>query len=177
MADSKKTTGRSSTKSTSGGSRTKTRSSTKTSGTDEKMVDKAKSMIDNAATTAKSAAEQAQVMAGSAASSARETAADAVSIAMEQGEMMVEQIETTGSSLVERVREIIQEGNARHIRIRNEEGDTILEMPLTAGVVLGSGVAVAMMAAIGGLASTISNRVHIDVRKPRTGSSPRTSRS
>jgi len=132
----------------------------------EKVVDKAKSMMSDAQDMAGTAAGSAK----KAARSAKSAASTAASAAMDSGEMMVEEIQTTGGNLVEKIKEIIQEGNARHIRIRNEDGDTIMEMPLTAGVAVGSGAAVAMMAAIGGLASVLS-KVNVDVRKPRKRSS------
>jgi len=39
----------------------------------------------------------------------------------------------SGADLVERLREILHEGNVRHVVIRNDRGRTILEMPLTLG--------------------------------------------
>ncbi len=67
-----------------------------------------------------------------------------------------EEIEVTGNQLVERVRELIQEGNVRRLIIRNQEGRTLLEIPLTIGVAAGGVLLVfypvlAGLAAIGGL--------------------------
>ena len=45
-----------------------------------------------------------------------------------------EEFEVAGENLLAKVRELIHEGNVRRISIRNEEGDTLLEIPLTAGV-------------------------------------------
>lgn len=56
-----------------------------------------------------------------------------------------------GENLVGRIREIIHEGNVRRITIKNDEGRTLLEIPLTLGVV---GAALApVWAAIGALAA------------------------
>jgi hypothetical protein len=56
-----------------------------------------------------------------------------------------------GDHLVARVRELIHEGNVRRIIIKNDEGRTLLEIPLTLGVV---GVALApVWAALGALAA------------------------
>jgi hypothetical protein len=56
-----------------------------------------------------------------------------------------------GDNLVGRVRELIHEGNVRRIIIKNDEGRTLLEIPLTLGVV---GVALApVWAALGALAA------------------------
>lgn len=59
-----------------------------------------------------------------------------------------------GGEIVEKVKEIIKEGNARRIIIKNEKGDTVAEFPLTAGAV---GVVIApMLAAIGGIAALLT---------------------
>jgi nitrogen-specific signal transduction histidine kinase len=39
------------------------------------------------------------------------------------------------NDLLERVKQIVREGNARKITIRNEAGKSLLEIPLTIGVV------------------------------------------
>lgn len=75
-----------------------------------------------------------------------------------------EELEVAGSQLVERVRELIEEGNVRRLIIRNQEGRTLLEIPLTFGVVAGGAMLVfwpllAGLAAIGGLLA----RVRIEV--------------
>lgn len=48
-----------------------------------------------------------------------------------------EELEVTGNQLVERVKELIEEGNVRRLIIRNQEGHTLLEIPLTMGAVAG----------------------------------------
>ena len=48
-----------------------------------------------------------------------------------------EELEVAGSQLVERVKELIEEGNVRRLIIRNQEGRTLLEIPLTFGAVAG----------------------------------------
>ncbi|MGH7584421.1 MAG: DUF4342 domain-containing protein, partial [Gemmatimonadales bacterium] len=40
-----------------------------------------------------------------------------------------------GEKLVDRVKELVREGNARRIIVKNEAGHTLLEIPLTVGVV------------------------------------------
>lgn len=59
-----------------------------------------------------------------------------------------------GDELLKRVREIIQEGNARKIIIKGKEGHTIIELPLTFGVV---GVVLApVLAAVGAIAALVT---------------------
>lgn len=57
----------------------------------------------------------------------------------EKGSIFSEEIEVAIEGLVERVKELIQEGNVRRLIIRKENGDKLLELPLTAGVAV-SGV-------------------------------------
>ena len=71
-----------------------------------------------------------------------------------------EELEVAGSQLVERVRELIQEGNVRRLIIRNQEGRTLLEIPLTIGAVAGGALLVfypvlAGLVAIGGLVARL----------------------
>lgn len=75
-----------------------------------------------------------------------------------------EELEVAGNQLVERVRELIADGNVRRLIIRNPEGRTLIEIPLTIGVVAGGALLVfypvlAGLAAIGGLVA----RVRIEV--------------
>jgi hypothetical protein len=70
-----------------------------------------------------------------------------------------EVFEVAGSDLVERVKKLIAEGNVRRIIIRNEKGDSMLEIPLTAGVVVGGALAIVypVLAALGALAALLAN--------------------
>jgi hypothetical protein len=46
-----------------------------------------------------------------------------------------EEHRVSGEGLVQRVKELVREGNVRRIKIKNDEGRTLLEIPLTIGVV------------------------------------------
>ena len=50
-------------------------------------------------------------------------------------QIRVEEFEVTGEKLIETVKEIVRGGNVRRVGIRNREGETVFEFPLTAGVV------------------------------------------
>lgn len=52
---------------------------------------------------------------------------------MNIGTQLVEH-RVTGDKLLARVREIIHEGNVRRIILKNHDGTTIMELPLTVGV-------------------------------------------
>ncbi|BAO45728.1 DUF4342 domain-containing protein [Thiolapillus brandeum] len=70
-----------------------------------------------------------------------------------------EEIWVTGNELVERIRELVAEGNVRRLIIRKPDGDSLLEIPLTAGVVVGGAVTLVapVLAAIGALAALIKD--------------------
>src|ERR687893_665404 len=81
-----------------------------------------------------------------------------------------EQIEIAASELVERTKELIEEGNVRRLTIRNEEDEVLLEVPLTAGVVVGGAVTIVapVLAALGALAAP-PNHVKIEVVRASKG--------
>ncbi len=79
-----------------------------------------------------------------------------------------EEIEVAGHQLIERIRELVAEGNVRVVRIRTESGQVFLEIPLTAGAIAGGVVVLAApwLAAIGAIAG-LATRVSIEI--VRTG--------
>ena len=56
-----------------------------------------------------------------------------------------------GQELVARVKELIHQGNVRRIRVKNDEGHTVMEIPVTAGVV--AAIAAPVVTAIGAIAA------------------------
>jgi hypothetical protein len=74
---------------------------------------------------------------------------------MTEGKIRIEEYKVKGDELVHKVREIIHEGNIRKISIKTEGGNTLLEFPLTIGVV---GVALLpLWAALGAAAALITD--------------------
>lgn len=53
---------------------------------------------------------------------------------MSKAKTTFEEIKTTGSELLGRLKELAADGNARRAIIRNSKGKTLLEVPLTIGV-------------------------------------------
>jgi hypothetical protein len=49
--------------------------------------------------------------------------------------MPTEEHKVSGKNLLDRVKQIIHEGNVRRITIKNPQGKSLLDIPLTAGVV------------------------------------------
>ena len=67
----------------------------------------------------------------------------------------MEEIKVTGGNLKAKLKEILHEGNVRRIVIRNPQGRTLLDLPLTAGV---AGAALLpFWAAIGTIAALASD--------------------
>jgi hypothetical protein len=61
----------------------------------------------------------------------------------------------SGDDLVHKVKQIVHEGNIRRISIKTEGGNTLLEFPLTVGVV--GVVLLPMWAALGAAAALITD--------------------
>src|SRR5699024_5834555 len=86
-----------------------------------------------------------------------------------QGSTWYEEFKVSGDNLVAKVRELIREGNVRRVFIKNESGQTLLEIPLTAGVavtVLTAAVA-PVLVAVGAVAALLT-QVTVGVER-RTG--------
>jgi len=66
-----------------------------------------------------------------------------------------EQFKVSGEEVVKKVKELIHEGNIRRIIIKNEKGESLLEMPLTIGAV--GAVLLPVLAAVGALAALLTN--------------------
>jgi len=70
----------------------------------------------------------------------------------------IEEIKLAGNQLVDRVRDLIEEGNVRHIRIKKDER-VLLEVPMTVGVGAGAAAVLLspMLAALGALAALVTD--------------------
>lgn len=65
-----------------------------------------------------------------------------------------EEFKVDGEDLLRRVKALINEGNVRKITVKTKEGKTIVELPLTLGVV---GIALApVLAAVGAIAALVT---------------------
>jgi hypothetical protein len=70
------------------------------------------------------------------------------------------QVRLRGQALVDKVKELVHQGNVRRIIIKNETGHTVLEIPLTAGVVVA--VAAPIVTAVGAIAA-LANEWRIEI--------------
>jgi hypothetical protein len=66
-----------------------------------------------------------------------------------------EEIKTTGEQLLAKVKELVREGNVRRIIVKNEEGKTLIEIPLTLGVV--GALLLPVAAAVGAIAALVAD--------------------
>ena len=66
----------------------------------------------------------------------------------------VEEFEVSGDKVVETVKRLVHEGNIRRITIKGEDGRTLIEIPLTFGVV--GAVLLPVWAALGALAALVA---------------------
>lgn len=74
-----------------------------------------------------------------------------------------EAVRLRGQAFVDKVKELIHEGNVRRIVIKNDQGHTVMEIPVTAGVV--AAVVAPVLAAIGAIAA-LANEWSIEVERP-----------
>lgn len=65
-----------------------------------------------------------------------------------------EEFKVRGEDLLNKVKEIINEGNVRRIIVKNKEGKTLVELPLTIGVV--GAALVPVLAAVGAIAVLVT---------------------
>jgi hypothetical protein len=77
---------------------------------------------------------------------------------------VMEEIEVEGQQLVERIKELLREGNVRRLRVKDAKGKYLLEVPLTFGVVAGGVfmLAAPTLTALGALAGLLAN-VRIEI--------------
>lgn len=65
-----------------------------------------------------------------------------------------EEFKVNGEDLLKKVKAIIAEGNARRIMVKNKQGKSIIELPLTVGVV--GAALVPAIAAVGAIAALVT---------------------
>ena len=74
---------------------------------------------------------------------------------MSEERVQIDEYEVSGDDLLHKIKELVHEGNIRRILIKNEEGEKMIEIPLTLGVV---GIALLpVWAAIGAIAALVTD--------------------
>ena len=74
---------------------------------------------------------------------------------MSEEKVRTEEHKVSGDDLVAKVKELVREGNVRRIIVKNEEGKTLIEVPLTMGVI--GAVLLPVWAAIGAIAALVAD--------------------
>jgi hypothetical protein len=80
-----------------------------------------------------------------------------------------EEFKVRGKDLVDKIKDLVHEGNVRRIILKDEKGQTFLEIPLTVAAV--GVVAAPLVAALGALAALVA---HFTVVVERAGDPPKT---
>ena len=73
---------------------------------------------------------------------------------MSKSDNGTEEFKVNGEQLVAKIKEILHEGNIRRLIIKDKEGRTLIEVPLTIGVV--GAILVPVWAAIGAIAALVA---------------------
>ncbi len=82
---------------------------------------------------------------------------------MDEEKTFTEEIRVSGQQLVETIKKLIHEGNVRHLIIKNEQGKTLLEIPVTVASV--GAVLLPVLAALGALAALVSDCTIVVVKE------------
>lgn len=86
---------------------------------------------------------------------------------------IVEEVHVLGRDLVEKVRELIHEGNVQRIVVKDEHGNTFVEIPVTVAAV--GAILAPLLAAIGAISALVAKFTIVVVRsepKPPEGGNP-----
>jgi len=73
-----------------------------------------------------------------------------------------EEFKLEGSKVLDKIKELVHQGNIRRITLKNEEGKTLIEIPLTLGLV--GAALLPVFAAVGALAA-VATRMVIVIEK------------
>ncbi|MBN8883936.1 MAG: DUF4342 domain-containing protein [Salana multivorans] len=81
-----------------------------------------------------------------------------------------EEFTVSANKLLGKVKELINEGNVRKIILRNEAGNTLMEIPLNAGLagVAAAAVFAPVLVAVGAIAALVTSVSITVVRAPKT---------
>ncbi|MBM4429160.1 MAG: DUF4342 domain-containing protein [Chloroflexi bacterium] len=73
---------------------------------------------------------------------------------MSEEKTRTEELRVSGDELVAKVKELVRQGTVRRISIRNEEGRTLIDLPLTVGVV--GALLAPQLVALGAIAALVT---------------------
>jgi hypothetical protein len=82
---------------------------------------------------------------------------------MSDAKARTEEFQVKGEAVISKIKEIVHEGNVRRIIIKNEDGKTYVEIPLTIGVI--GALLLPVWAAIGAIAALAANLIIVVERE------------
>jgi hypothetical protein len=88
-------------------------------------------------------------------------------------ESIVEEVHVLGRDLVDKVRDLIHEGNVQRIVVKDEHGNTFVEIPVTVAAI--GAILAPLLAAIGAISALVAKFTIVVVRsepKPPEGGQP-----
>jgi hypothetical protein len=74
---------------------------------------------------------------------------------MAEEKVRTEEFQVKGEEIVAKIKELLHEGNIRRVIIKNEDGRTLIDIPLTLGVV--GALLAPQLAAIGAIAALLTH--------------------
>lgn len=74
---------------------------------------------------------------------------------MAEEKVHTEEFQVKGEEIVAKIKELLHEGDIRRVIIKNEDGKTLVDIPLTIGVV--GALLVPQLAAIGAIAALLAH--------------------
>ena len=91
-------------------------------------------------------------------------------------EHFVEEVQVLGKDLVDRVKTLIHEGNVNRIIIKDEKGQTFVEIPVTVAAV--GAIAAPVLAAIGALSALVAKfKIVVERAEPKSADPPESSQA
>jgi hypothetical protein len=75
-------------------------------------------------------------------------------VIVSEEKVRTEEYQVDGEQLVAKIKELIHEGNIRRITIKNEEGERLIELPLSLGIV--GTLLLPVWAAVGAVAALVA---------------------
>ena len=88
-------------------------------------------------------------------------------------ENLVEEVQVLGRDLVDKVRDLIHEGNVQRIVVKDEHGNTFVEIPVSVAAV--GAILAPLLAAIGAISALVAKFTIVVIRsepKPPEGGQP-----
>ena len=82
---------------------------------------------------------------------------------MEQIRIKLEEIKVAGNDLVEKVKSLIHEGTIHRLIIKNDQGYTMIEVPVTIAAI--GAIAAPVLAAVGAIAAMVTHCTIVVERK------------